>query len=105
MTSKRSGKHIGTFGMSTTIITRSGLPFGISLYQKTAEIWYKPIYLIDFIFPPSAHTFVERISCRQTTHNHRRCKIHRYVSLHTIRTELIGNSFDLYKIIFSENGR
>ena len=55
------GKHIGSFGMSPSVITRTGLPFGIRFHQKTSEIGNQRINLFGFLLPPVYHFFIQRI--------------------------------------------
>jgi len=55
------GKHIGSFGMSPSVVTRTGLPFGIRFHQKTSEIGNQRINLFGFLLPPVYHFFIQRI--------------------------------------------
>ena len=55
------GKHIGSFGMSTPVVTRSGLSFGVCFHQKASEIGYQRINIFGFLLPPGNHLFIQRI--------------------------------------------
>ncbi len=96
---KSLGQHIGAVSMGSAVFLRTGLTFGICLYQKATEVWNVSIYLIHFLSPPLNHLRVKRIGIPELTQYFRRCEIDGQENPDAIGPENVGNCFDLGKIL------
>ena len=85
------GKHVRSVGMCATEILRTGQSFGISLHKESAEIRNQFVDFINLFLPPFFHISIQRVGCRQTSEFLWRRKVYRYVNLHAVRAQNIGN--------------
>ena len=82
---ERIGQHIGAIGMSAAVSFRAGLPFGICLHEKTAEVRNQPVNLVRLGLPPIDHALVQRIGRGQSAQPRGRGKIRGQIHPHAIR--------------------
>src|SRR5690554_975468 len=59
-------QHIGTLGMATAVILRSGESLRIGFHQEPSEIGYQTVYLIHLGVPPLLYLRIKRIGVLQS---------------------------------------
>ena len=67
----RVGQHVRAFGVIAAVVFRAGLPFGVRLDEKAAEVGNEPVDLVGLGLPPVDDARVERIGGRQAAEPHR----------------------------------
>ena len=89
--------------MIAAVIFRPGLPFGIRLDKKTAEIGNERVNFVGLGFPPGDDIFVEWIGRRQVAESLGSGKVGGQIQANAVGTEHIGQRGDLAKIFGRKN--
>ena len=90
---QRICQHVGAFGMGTSEVAGTGLPFRIGFHQEAAEVGDDAVDFLNLVFPPADDFFVKRIGSAQTVESHRGCKINGEVHTQSVRAENICQCF------------
>ena len=89
--------------MGTSVITRSGLSFGVRFHQKSAEIGNQRINFFRFLLPPGNDFFIQWVGSRQTAQGCRRREINGKIYFQAVRTEYIRQYFYFLQILIGKN--
>ena len=63
---QRLRQHVRPVGVGAPVILRSGLAFGIGLYQETAEVRDGLVDFLVLVFPPFPHGGIQRVAAGES---------------------------------------
>ena len=100
-----TSQHIGTIGMRTSEVHRTGLSLGIGFHEETAEVGNQFVDLVHLVLPPLDDLGIEGICRLQTTHLDGRCEVDGEIDADAIGAQLVGYRLGLLQTLRGEGLR
>ena len=80
---QRVGQHVGTVGMSASVVEGTGLSLAVGLHQETAEVRNQLVNFPSLSLPPTLHLWVQRVGGLCVAERLGRAEVHRQINPHT----------------------